>query len=478
MGSLESFAEKNYRSEDVEKELIAYICKRKPTIVNRVEPDWLSSEVTANVVKVMKSLQAVISKESLITELRSKKLIGKGEFSIYQEAIDEIYKINVAKMNDKSASVNVKHIVEMYEGRTILYGVRDLVENIKNLTVEDLKQRMKELGGGVKMREEIAGGNYTGGLEARVNVILEKQRLMEEGQMIGIPTGIRAFDTMIGGLMKPEFGVIAGQPGVGKSATLGAFALNAWRGGHNVLIVTGEMPKIDMEFRMDADVAGIQATKFRFGNLSKKEMEKWRSAITQEHEQHTNFLEVVSFPRNFTAADIEGYANQIQDEYEQNIDLICVDYLNIMNAVGSRLSSKDWQSQADVIWDIKSLCADLNGGTSLWTAGQVKDEAIDSDTLSLEDLKYARAISETAPVVIGLVRSQDDDAEQVIEMQVLKMRNAPVPSKSIILHPNMEYMRIHEEVIPTVKDLALFDVDTRDRPPPRKRDKNHGRRQD
>jgi replicative DNA helicase len=472
MGTIETFAEKNFRSEEVERELIAYICKRKPALAARVESGWFSSTMHSNMMRVVKSLQAVISRDAMLVELRKRKLVEKGELALYQEAVDEIYKVNVSKMNDKSATVNMNTVIEMYEGRSIAYGIRDIVENIKNMTVEDMKNKMRELGSGVKLREEISGGNYTGGLEARVKVILEKQKAESEGRVIGIPTGIRAFDTMTGGLMKPEFGVIAGQPGVGKSATLGAFALNAWRGGRNVMIVTGEMPKIDMEFRMDSDLAGIQASKFRFGNLTKKEMDQWRSTITQEHAQHSNFLEVVSFPRNFTAADIESYANQVQDQYEQEIDLICIDYINIMNAVGSRLSSKDWQSQADVIWDLKSLCADLNGGTSAWTAGQVKDEAIDSDLLSLEDLKYARAISETAPVVVGLVRSQDDDAEQVIELQILKMRNAPVPDKSIILRPNLEYMRIHEEVVPVTKDLALQDIGIRDKPVPRKRERN------
>lgn len=474
MGTLESFAEKTYRSEAVERELIAYVCKKKPVMASRIESEWFSTAPHINVMKAMKRLQAVISKESLLTELKSQKMIGKGEAPLYVEALDEIYKVNVSKMNDKSAEVNLKHLVELFEGRSILYGIRDVVENIKSLTVEDLKVKMKELGAGTKLRDEIAGGNYTGGIEERIKVIYDKQKLIEEGKMVGIPTGIRAFDTMIGGLMKPEFGVLAGQPGVGKSATLSSFGLNAWRNGANVLIVTGEMPKMDMEFRMDSDVAGIQAAKFRFGNLSKKEIQKWRETIIQEHQAHTNFIEVVSFPRNFTAADIEGYALQIQDQYEQSIDLICLDYLNIMNAVGSKLSSKDWQSQADVVWDVKSLCADLNGGTSLWTAGQVKDEAIDADVLSLDDLKYARAISETAPVVVGLVRSQDDEAEQVIEMQVLKMRNAPVPTKSIILRPNLEYMRIHEEVLPKIKDFALMDIDTRELPPKKAAKKRRG----
>lgn len=474
MSNIDSFVEKTYRSEYLEQELLACICKKKPLFINQVQPDWFSSIIHSNIVLVLKKINAVISKEALLVTLKSRKLIGKGELPLYTEALDNIYKINVVKFNDKSIEASINALIEMYEGRFILSGMKEIITNIKSFTVEDIKDKLKSLSVGVKRKEEIKGGNYTEGIEERISAILEKQELLKDGGTVGIPTGIRTFDAMIGGLVKPEFGVIAGQPGVGKSATLGSFALSAWRSNYNVLIVTGEMPKIDMEFRLDSDVVGIPATKFRFGNLSKAEMRKWREVIVEENNEHDNFLEIVSFPRNFTADDIEGYANQIQDHYEKNIDLICLDYLNIMNAVGSRLSAKDWQSQADVIWDIKSLCADLNKGTSLWTAGQIKDDAIDADVLSLEDLKYARAIAETAPVVVGLVRSQDDEAEQVIEMQVLKMRNAPLPKKAIILRPNLEYMRIHEEIVPTTKDLALMDLGVKPMPMKKRRNGKRG----
>ena len=77
--------------------------------------------------------------------------------------------------------------------------------------------------------------------------------------------------------------------------------------GRNVVIVTGEMPKQDFEFRLDSDIAGIPALKFRWGNLSKSEVTQWRRAMERQQEIRDNFLEIVSFPKNFTAADIEGH---------------------------------------------------------------------------------------------------------------------------------------------------------------------------
>jgi replicative DNA helicase len=380
-------------------------------------------------------------------------MIPKGEQQIYKDSINEIYEVRITNMSDKSVRIAIDNLIELYEGRSILYGVYDLSQRFSKMTVSDMKTKLKELGSGVKAPGEIESGDYVQGFEGRVETVMEKRKAVQRGENVGIGTGIRAFDTMIGGLMKAEFGVIAGQPGVGKSATLGSFGKDAYMNGKNVVIVTGEMPKQDFEFRLDSDIANIPSLKFRWGNLSKTEIERWRRSIERQSEIRENFLEIVSFPRNFTAADIEGHILQLQDQYEKEVDLICLDYLNIMNPIGTKYGSKDWQGQAEAVWDVKALCADLNGGVCLWTAGQLKDEGIDSDYLDLSMLKYARAISETAPVVVGLVRTQDDEEENVLEMQVLKMRNAPLPDKSIILRPNLEFMRIHEEVVSKKKDL-------------------------
>lgn len=469
MIKVEQLAERTFRSEEVERELIAYILRRKPTIVSRIKPEWFSISIHQNIIKIEHNIKALISRNALLSELKSQNLIGKKELQIYQDTLDDIYSVRVNQMNEKSAQICLSHIIEMYEGRSILYGIRDIANSVKSSTVLDMKNKLKRLGSGVKLPDEVLSGDYIAGYAERLAIIERKQHLREEGKDVGVATGVRVFDHMVGGLMRSEFGVIAGQPGVGKTAMLVSFAVHAWRQGYNVLFVTGEMPKPDIEFRMDSDIANIPATKFRFGNLSDKELGRWKRAINREQDLHENFLEVVSFPRDFTAVDIEGHALQIQEQYENEINLICLDYINIMNAVGSRHSAKDWQAQADTVWDVKSMCAALNGGICLWTAGQVKDEAFDSDILSLEDLKYARAISETAPVVIGLVRNQDDEAEYVLELQVLKMRNAPLPDQSIILKPNLEYMRIHEEVLPKNKDLLFMGAETRRKPPKKKR---------
>ncbi len=465
MATVEDFVESKFRDDGIETEVVAFVLRKKPVFIGQIEPEWFYTVPYRNMLKIQKTKRAVFSKNAMLGELKRLHMIPKGEAKVYAVVLEEIYNIPLARMSERSAKVNLTQLIDMFEGRTILLGLNSMMRELRGLTVTEIKNLLKEFSSGVRLPDQIVSGDYVEGFKDRLGIILEKQDALREGRDVGVPTGIRMFDYMLlGGLMKSEFGVIGGQPGVGKTAMLTSIAVHAWQRDLNVLLVTGEMPKADIEFRIDADVADISASSFRLGNLSSSEMAQWRKNMEKEKSRHDNFLEVVSFPRNFTSRDIEGQALQIQDEYEQEIDLICIDYLNIMNPSDMKHydGAKDWKAQADVVWDVKALAASFNNGITIWTAGQLKDEYIDASSLSLDAMKYARAISETAPIVVGLVRTEDNLSERTIELQVLKVRNAPLPTRAILLRPNLDRMRIHEELVPKTKDfLADEEQETR-----------------
>lgn len=470
MSNKKLLIEQKFKDEKIETMVVAYLLKKDASMVTLVEPIWFSSVVLQNLIIILKDVRTSLLSDTVIRELKTRKMIGKNETAIYKEVLEEVYKTPVSKISKKNFQVNVDIVIEMYEWRSIVNGVQNIVKGALNDTmdVDRAKRLMKELGTGVRLAAAVESGDYIHGFEDRLSVLMKKKKLWESGKEAGIPTGIRVFDHVCGGLMNGEFGVIAGQPSVGKSALLSAFALHAYKSGYNVLYVTGEMTKNDVEFRMDSDVASVPATKFRLGNISTDEIARWRKAIEREIDLHDSFLEVVSFPKDFTTGDIEGHIHQIWDSKEKFVDLVCLDYINLMRPVISKRNEgmKDWKAQADAVWDVKAMCASLN--ICLWTANQVKDEAHDVDVLSLDDLKYSRAISETAPIVVGLVRTHDEEAEHVLELQVMKMRNAPLMNRSIVLKPNLEYMRIHEEVLPREKDFRLIEPDTVKKKAPRK----------
>jgi replicative DNA helicase len=461
MSTVETFVERNYRSDSVEREIAGYCCKVSSQFIGDVESTWFSNIIIANIIKLQQKLRTPISKDVLLVKLQAAKFIKKDEQELYEDEVNNLYNIKNSLLTERAFKANLETLVELYEGRQILQGMSGIIKNIKNLTVSEIKKQLQSVSAGVRQDEGINGGNYISNFQDRYDSIIKKQEMISQGISTGVPTGIRAFDALTGGLQPGEFGVIGGRSGIGKTAMLTCLGHGAWREfNKNVLFISGEMPRIDIELRIDSNLANISSSKFRMGNLSDHEMSAWRKKIEQEGEVHENFMEVVSFPRNFTAADIEGCAFNIQDKYGAPIDLILVDYINIMNPINAHgESARAWSGQADVVWELKQMIANLNDHCTLWTANQLKDEAIEADVLSLEDFKYSRAITETAPVVVGLVQTAEDRDDDVIQLQVLKMRNAELPTKAIILHPSMDKMRIYQEQVHKVKDFALYDSD-------------------
>jgi len=239
--------------------------------------------------------------------------------------------------------------------------------------------------------------------------------------------------------------VIAGTTGVGKTAAMINFGVNAWLSGYNSVLITGEMPNEDMQFRIDTNLSRIPGMKFRTATLNKSDKKKWDSTIKQYTITHSNkILYTASLSRNFTTEQVESIIIRLQNDTGERIEWLGLDYLNIMRPSGMRdddsSSSRDWSNQADVVLDVKNLTQEYNLVT--WSANQVKDEAYEKDLFETSDLKYARAISETVPVIIALVRSDKDVLAKRMRLQVLKMRNAVTDVVPIVLHPRLDVMLI------------------------------------
>ncbi len=455
-----------YRNLALECQILKFV-SLKPMSATCLDPEWFSSIPLQYICKAIKKAGVVLT-QSAIYQLVKKE--SDLDDSVLPTVKQFLAKIDSAEdvSGEESFRFMVAQIAELYETRLFTTDLESVVDSLKegDLSIAEIKEKTKEIAKKTVNKETSEkSGDWIGDYKQRIDVMEQKKNndVGDVNNNKGIPTGVLHFDQMIGGLMKGEFGVIAGKPGIGKTAAMIDFSANAYVSGFNVLFCTGEMPKYDIQTRFDAHFAGIPSAKYRTGDLSQEERKRWRQTMQQYSLTQKNFLHVTAFPRMFNASQIEAEIIKVQDtwadllgeeSFNSHVHLIVVDYLNIMspNKMGKSSSSRDWNAQADVVWDLKEVVSSINGGIACWTGGQILDEAYDKPRLELMDVKYARAISETAPVVVGLVQTKDDEIEDRLQFQVLKMRNAPKPEKVIYLHPNLSLMRLHERVT-SKKDL-------------------------
>lgn len=447
-----------FKDAKLETEVVAYLLKEKPFYASLFDAQWFTSTPLMNFFKVAQHHRATFSKRSILHELKVMQLMPSTEKDLYEEFATKIYKADISVLNPSNIEIVARQLLQLYESRQCILGMKDILLSIHKFDLDTVKEKLKELSRPAIIDDRSKYGEYTDDLDSRIETVRERrERAMDEDAAIGIPTGIQRLDSQIGGLLNGEFVVLLGRPGIGKTAMMLDMSIYPWlHHNKNIMFATGEMSKPDLEFRMDANICGISTSKFRTGSMSDKEIKAWRDKVEGIKSMQEAFYEIISFPRNFNLDMVEDRAKQVQEKHGQPIHMIVLDYINIA-VPNSQKQKGEWASQSDVVWDFKAFCADFNGGIPGLTAGQIRDDYIDAERLDLGAAKYARAISETAPIVIGLVRTEDDLLDDTLQVQMLKMRNAGVSSKPIILRPNLDLMRM--DSVQHIKRKSLLDLD-------------------
>lgn len=466
--NLSELTQSKFRNTELEYQLFAFLLRKSPKLTTRIQENWFSILPIRSMVSILKKNRVILTEEMLLQEVKRLPSITKDDEDIYRAILKKVSDIPLSHLTEKGAALLAKQLYELSQGVEIITGIKDILSSLKSFDLSKAKQTLRALGQDSIPFGDDLSGDWVETFDERLDIVDERAKRLAEGRTdLIIPTGITRYDRWIGGLLKSEgeFGVILGKSGLGKTALLINFAIYAYEMGFNVMIASGEMSRNEIQFRVDSHMAGIPGINFRTGNLTLEERRRWKRTIKDYRSEHDNFLETVVFPRHFTMELVEAEALRIQDKHERQIDLMVLDYLNLLEPVRLKNSRDDWKSQADAVWDFKGFIKSFNGGIAGWTAGQITDTGMEKEILDLSDTKYARAIGETAPIVVGIVQTFEDELEKRIQFQPIKMRNAKRGSKIVYLHPNMDLMRMADMGRPR-RNLHDEDDDVAERKKP------------
>lgn len=452
-----------FRDPEIEYQLMAYLVRSNSNSCGMMKREWMSDILLQDIFIVVSDLKIVMSKAMLMHELSDRNMIGKDEEGLYTEVVDQLFDMDISGFNNKNTQHMMNQVLRLSESRKVLTGCGEVIGQMRKFDLENAKQKLAVLGRPVGLVNRENSGFYLDDYGERQEIMEEKVRNAEEHEdsQVGIPTGIVRFDRMVGGLMPKEFGVIAGVTGVGKTAALIGIAAYSWLRGFDVMVVSGEMSKELLGFRIDSYLTRISGMKFRTADLTSSDYKKWDATIKLYKAKQDNFLYVATYPRRFTTDNLEQDLTRLQEETGRKAKVICMDYINIMDPIQHGKSQGNWKDQSDAVWDFKGFVSEHN--MVGWTAGQVIDDAYGKELYEASDLKYARAISECAPVIAALIRTEKDIVENRMKLQVIKMRNAELPRKPIAMTPRLNIMRIHEEMheMKTLKGRQANTVDVK-----------------
>jgi replicative DNA helicase len=251
----------------------------------------------------------------------------------------------------------------------------------------------------------------------------------EEGlsPITGVPTGLSWLDDQTLGLQPGSLVIVAARPSVGKTAlALNIAAHAATKAQKKVVFFSLEMPSDQLALRMLASEARLDSERIGKGKLARND---WDRILVQGDKL---MGAPIWFDDAFVLSPVELRSKCRKLKRESGLDLVVVDYLQLMHAPSGRASQSREQEIATISRSLKALAKELEVPVVALSQLNRAVEKRKGERPMLADLRESGAIEQDADIVIFLHRPESEDGEptmnaevQEVELILSKHRQGP-----------------------------------------------------
>jgi replicative DNA helicase len=236
-----------------------------------------------------------------------------------------------------------------------------------------------------------------------------------DGSLSGIATGLTDLDSRMGGLQQSDLIILAGRPGMGKSALATNIAYNvakAWAGeiradGRTATVNGGivgffslEMSAEQLATRIISEQTGIPSNKIRRGAIEESEFEKIKD-ISIELQNLPFYLDETG---GLSIGQLAARARRLKRQ--RGLDLLVVDYLQLLQGSNKRMSDSRVQEITEITTRLKALAKELNIPILALSQLSRQVEAREDKRPQLSDLRESGSIEQDADVVLFVFREE------------------------------------------------------------------------
>ncbi len=261
------------------------------------------------------------------------------------------------------------------------------------------------------------------------------------GTIVGVPTGFTDLDRLTGGLQKSDLIVLASRPGVGKTSLALTMAhTTALKYQNSIAIFSLEMSKDQLAQRLLSMDAGIDQHRLRTGRIEEDEWDRIVYAADTLSEANIWIDDTASI----SPMEMRSKARRLQAEH--GIDLIIVDYLQLMQAmVGGKRNENRVQEISEISRSLKGLARELNMPVLALAQLSRAVESRQSKVPQLSDLRESGAIEQDSDIVMFIYRDDvynpETERKNIADVIIAKHRNGPVGEISLYFQASQTRFR-------------------------------------
>ena len=263
-----------------------------------------------------------------------------------------------------------------------------------------------------------------------------KARLMglkdKNGQ---VTTGWDSLDRkLFGGFNRGELNIFAGGSGAGKSLFLANLGVNFALEGLNVVYLTLELSEALVSMRVDSMVTGI-STRDIFKNIDDVEMK------VKLIGKKAGMMQIKYMPSGKTTNDIRAYLKEYEIKAGKKVDVLLVDYLDLLMPIGKRISAENlFVKDKYVSEELRNLAMELQ--CVFVTAAQLNRGAVEEIEFDHSHISGGLSKIQTADNVFGIFTSRAMRERGRYQIQLMKTRSSSGVGQKVDLGFDIDTLRI------------------------------------
>ncbi|MDU1056041.1 MAG: replicative DNA helicase [Negativicoccus succinicivorans] len=310
---------------------------------------------------------------------------------------------------------------EAYAGEGEVTDIVDAAERrILEVAKDERRQEMTAIGEIVQGQLDDIANKYT-----------------NKSGITGLPTGFSGFDNITSGLQPSDLILVAARPSMGKTAlTLNIAQHVALKENKNVAFFSLEMSQEQLGLRMICSTALVDSQKLRTGRITSQD--EWSRIMQAATALYDAPLFIDDTP-GITVAEMRSKARRLQAE--KGLDLIIVDYLQLMQGSQGRRQAENRQQEiSEISRSLKSLARELKVPVIALSQLSRSVESRQVKRPMLSDLRESGSLEQDADIVAFLYREGyyqqeiEDSSKNITEVIIAKHRNGATGTIQLYFH--------------------------------------------
>jgi replicative DNA helicase len=275
--------------------------------------------------------------------------------------------------------------------------------------IEDAERRLYELA---------ESGHYGGGFQQfshslKLAVDMAAAAFQRDGKLSGIATGLRDLDILMGGLQQSDLVILAGRPGMGKTALATNIAYNIAKAHRAEVQPDGRMKSVNggivgfFSCEMSAEQLATriisERTEIPSSNIRRGIQESDWSKIVDISTELQNLPFYIDDTGGLSIAQLCARARRLKRQ--RGLDLLVIDYIQLLQGTGKRAENRV-QEVTEITTSLKALAKELNVPVLALSQLSRQVESREDKHPQLSDLRESGSIEQDADVVMFVFREE------------------------------------------------------------------------